>query len=372
MIQIPINRDTRMSLINMEEQKNKKDEDKKIKLSTLIYAVLVMFVVVIGVGSILAYGTETALGKKIAATVSKIVPFPAAIVSGTNFVYWEDIEKNLSSIEKFYQSQDLSEEGLRVDFSTPDGKKRFEIKKREILDKLVEDKIIEVLAKKRGISITKADIDKVVNKKLIEYGTSEDIKNDLLDSYGWSLDDFKQRVVLPGAYKDALSTLVSQENFDNSFSRKKIEQAKKDIENGKDFAEVAKEYSNGSSKDNGGELGWVKKDQIITELQESLFGKNPLEKNSIIESSIGFHIVEIEDRKKENGEDVLQLRQIFVAKDIFIDWLEEQKRDISVIVPLAGFTWDSALGMIDFRDEKMKTFEKEERAKVKGDASLMF
>ena len=352
----------------MQEQ----DDEKKIKLSTVIYAILIVLVVAIGVSSVLAYGTDTAVGKKIAAKISKAVPFPAAIIDHTNFIYWDDVEKNLASVENFYKSQELSKEGLRIDFTTPDGGKRLEIKKRELFNKLVEDKIIEILAKEKGISISSKEIDKIVNKKLAEYGTSEDVRSNLLDSYGWTLEDFKKRVILPSAYKEALSILVIQENLDNSIAKKKIEQAKKELISGKDFAEVAKEYSNGSSRDNGGELGWVKKDQVLTEIQEAFFkGKTP-EKNSVIESVLGFHIIEVEDRKKEDNEDVLQLRQIFVSKDIFADWLQEQKKQMSVIILPAGFSWNSSDGLIDFKNEEMRTFEKEERAKLNGDASLMF
>ena len=41
------------------------DDEKKIKLSTLIYAVLIVIVIAIGICSILAYGTQTEAGKKI-------------------------------------------------------------------------------------------------------------------------------------------------------------------------------------------------------------------------------------------------------------------------------------------------------------------
>ncbi|HPN54947.1 MAG TPA: peptidylprolyl isomerase [Candidatus Moranbacteria bacterium] len=355
----------------MEKQKNF-DGEKKIRLSTVLYSVLILLVLVIGVCSVLAFGTETEIGKKIATKFSKIVPFPAAVIDHTNFILWNDVEKNMDSIQKFYVSQEISKEGLRIDFTTPNGIKRLDIKKREILDKLVEDKIIEILAKKNGLSISKSDIDKIVNKKLAEYGTAEEIKKSLQDSYGWSLADFKEKVVMPSAYKEALIIYVQSGDLDNSAAKKKIEQAKKELEDGKDFAKVVEKYSNGLSKENGGELGWVKKNQVLSEIQEAIFDSDTPKENSIIESSIGFHIIKIENRKKEENEDVLQLRQIFISKDIFADWLAEQKKKISVIVPLAGFMWDSSRGSIDFRSEEMRNFEKEERKEMKGDASLMY
>jgi parvulin-like peptidyl-prolyl isomerase len=350
------------------------DDDKKIKLSAIVYGILVVLVAVIIIGSILAYGTQTTIGKKIADVIAAVIPFPAAIVDHTHVVYLKDVRKNLASIEKFYQyqEQDLSKEGLRIDFSTPDGKKRLEIKKREVLDKLVEDKIIEILAQARGISISEKTVDAAVAQKLAEYGTAKDFQDNLANSYGWNLEDFKKRIVLPGAYKDALAAYVTNENLDNSASKVKIEQAKKELDNGKSFAQVVSDYSEGPSRASGGELGWVKKNQLVPELQDVLFSSKMPDKNAVIESQIGFHIVEVENKKKENGEEVLQLRQVFVTKNAFADWLDSEKKKMSVLVPLSEFTWNNSTGSVDFRNEEMRSFEKEERAKVQGDASIMF
>lgn len=356
----------------MNKQNAVSDNEKKIKLTTLIYAILIIFIIIIGIGSILAYGTQTAIGEKIAAKMSKVIPFPAAIVGYTHVVYLDDMAKNLASVEKFYASQDFSKDGLRVDFTTPDGKKRLEIKEREILNKLVEDKVIEILAKKLGISISKKDVDTAIAQKLDEYGMADEIKNDLLNSYGWSMEDFKKQVVLQYIYKDFLTSYVAQHDSDSSIAKGKIEQAKKQLENGKDFAQVVRDYSEGQSKEKKGELGWVKKDQVASELQEALFGSRPYEKNSIIESSIGFHIIDIEEKKKEGSADVLKLRQIFVSKNTFAGWLEKQKKEMKIFVPLKEFTWNGTAGLVDFRDKKMQEFEREERSKAQGDASIMF
>lgn len=344
--------------------------DAKIKLSTLLYGIAIAVIFAFGVACVLAYGTSTEIGARIATGISKVVPFPAAIVDWRHIVFMDDVQANLSSVQQFYQTQDLASVGLRVDFTTEDGKKRLKIKEREIIDKMVEDKIVEILAKKEGVSVSDIDVDNVVSKKLNEFGTANEFKADLAKSYGWTIDDFKKRVVLPGMYSDALAQKVLAQDPDNTKSKEKINQAKSQLDGGKDFAEVARTYSQGSSKDNGGELGWVKKDQVLPELQEVLFGSKALEKNGIIESSIGFHIFEIENRKKEDGQDVLQLRQIFVAKLSYTDWLVQQKKQMSVSVPLRDFFWDSKTGSIEFRDEKMRTFEKDERAKAQGDASI--
>jgi parvulin-like peptidyl-prolyl isomerase len=357
------------------EQHNKKQKSEaeiKIKMSTLVYAILILLVLVVGILSVLAYGTSTSIGSKISAKISQVVPFPAAVVDWRHIVYMKDVEANLATVEKFYQTQNFASEGLRVDFSTEEGQKRLRIKEREILDKMVEDQIIEILAKKRGISVSDSDAQKVVNQKLNEFGTANDVKNDLANSYGWNMDDFKQRVVVPSLYADALAAKVATtENLDVSSAKEKINKAQKELAGGKDFAQVVRSYSEGTSKDSAGELGWIKKDQVLPELQSALFGTSTFKNDSIVESSIGFHLLEVEDSKKVDGADELKLRQIFVSKNTFADWLQNQKKQMQVAVPLKDFVWNTVTGSIDFRDEEMRKFEKDQRAKAQGDASIM-
>ncbi len=356
-----------------KQKKSTEEKEKKIKVSTLAYAIAIVLIVFVAIISVLAYGTQTEVGARIALKMSKIIPFPAAVVDWKNIVLLRDVQKNLASVEQFYQTQNFATEGLRVDFTTESGKKRLKIKEKEILDKMIEDRAIEILAKRQGIFISEKDADQAVAQKLIEFGTEEEIKEDLLRSYGWSMEDFKERVVLPSMYSDALAQKVMTDNqADNSQSKEKISKAQNELASGKDFAEVARKYSEGASKDEGGELGWVKSDQVVPELKDVLFGGQSMKKNDIIESSIGFHIVEIEDRKSEDGQDILQLRQVFVAKNTFAGWLVEQKKNMKIWVPLSYFFWDSKVGAVDFRDEKMRNFEKEQRAKAQGDASIMF
>ncbi|EKD58496.1 MAG: hypothetical protein ACD_56C00112G0002 [uncultured bacterium] len=344
----------------------------KVSASTVVYAFLILLVATVAFGSILAYGTDTEIGKKIAAKISKVIPFPAAIVSWNHVVYLNGLEENLDSVKLFYQTQSFSNEGLRVDFTTEIGKKRLEIKKREILDKMVEDEIIAVLAKQKGVTVTEAQVDEAVSAKLNEYGTTEQVKADLQKSYGWDLEEFKQAVVLPSMYSQALSERVLREQNNDAQAKMKIEKAQAELDKGQDFSSVVEKYSEGLSKEDGGELGWIKKDQIMPELAEAVFGDAKLESKGVIESAIGFHIVEIEDKKKEGEADVLRLRQIFVAKNTFADWLDSKKKQLNVWIPMNEFVWNKSEGTVEFRDKEMQKFETEQRAKVQGDASLMF
>jgi parvulin-like peptidyl-prolyl isomerase len=356
------------------EKKNKKNEtvEKKIRISTVVYSFLIMVIVIFGAMCVLAYGTNTNVGNRIAGVMSKAVPFPAAFVGYSNIIYLKDVEANLASLQKFYATKDFSDSGLRVDFSTEDGKKRLMIKEREILNKMIEDRAIEVLSKKRGVGVSRQDLDAAVAKKIAESGTADELKADLLKNYGWTLSDFKDKVVFPEVYRQALADAVESEVLDNTAAKNKIQEAQKELLAGKDFSQVASIYSEGDSKTNGGEIGWVGKEQVLPELQEQLFGDKALEKFAITESSLGFHIVEIENKKKNGNDDVVQIRQIFVRKPAFSDWLSNEMNKMKIMIPLSGFRWDSSTSRVEFRDETMSKFEKDSRDRAEGDASIMF
>ncbi len=358
----------------MEKEKKVVDFDEiRIKPKTLVISLLLILLVAVFLALFLAYGTKTILGNRIAKTISKVVPYPAAILNYHNFVFENEVEKNLTSLEQFYATQNFSQAGLRIDFTTADGQKRLEIKRKELLQKMVEDKAIKILANERKIIISQDQVDKIVNQKMQELGTTEEVKKNLLRSYGWTIEDFKKQVVLPGMYKDALAVYFNENDANIKQTEDIAKKAKKDLDSGKDFVQVVNLYSSGFSKEKGGELGWVKKSQLLPELQLALFGAEPFENDSIIESSIGFHIIEIENKKKDNNnEDVLLLRQIFIAKYSFADWLVEKMKAMSILLPSREFNWNSESGLVEFTDSILTKFEEEARGKAQGDASIIF
>lgn len=357
----------------MTKHKKQTDLDEvKIRPKALVVSGLIIILVLLAISVGLAYNTKTSAGIRLKGFYAKLIPAPVAIINYRHFILSSELEKNLASVQQFYATQDFSKTGLRVDFSTPEGQKRLAIKKKDLLQKMLEDKAIEILASERGITVSPEQATKLVNEKLQEFGTAEEVKKNLADSYGWTLEDFKKQVVIPSLYKEQLAAYFNEHDANLAKTHELANKAKSELTSGKDFAQVANLYSDGSSKGKGGELGWVKKAQLLPELQVALFSKEAFKNDTVVESSIGFHIVEIENKKKDGGEDVLQLRQIFIAKYAFADWLVEQMKKMSIILPLNEFNWKSSEGMLEFKDSALNEFEKQAREQTKGDASIIF
>ncbi|HBP01535.1 MAG: Peptidil-prolyl cis-trans isomerase [Candidatus Moranbacteria bacterium GW2011_GWE1_49_15] len=303
--------------------------------------------------------------------------YPAAVIDGKSVVYTSQVDENLEAVKNFYEREDVSKTGMRADFSTEEGRKRLKIKEKEILNKIIEDKAIEILAKKEKIVVTKEDVDKAVDGELEKYGNKKEVSENMQNLYGWNIEQFKTKIVAPGIYSQELRRIISAELESDEGAREIIGKAKRELDNGTDFSEVARMYSQGSSAQDGGEFGWIAKEQLVAEVAEKIFGGdfpvNPdKKKTEIIESPLGFHIIKVEEMKKENGTDLARIKQIFARKKTFGDWLEERMKEMNINVLDKEYQWDKENGIVIFKDEGMRNFEKETYEKWEGDISVMF
>ena len=62
---------------------------------------------------------------------------------------------------------------------------------------------------------------------------------------------------------------------------------------GEDFRELARAYSVAPEGESGGEVGWVKEDDLEASMGKVLFSMSPDEVSSIVETSYGFHIFDV-------------------------------------------------------------------------------
>lgn len=356
----------------MNTNKKGNSHEKKMKPSTIVYAIIVFIIAYILIVGFLIYGFG--VNNRLTQTTSKIIPYPAAIIGSKKIITINELNDNLQAVRKFYENQDFSQVGMRVDFTTEDGQKRLKIREKQLFNKMIENKVIEILAKERGINITAETVDQNVKRKLDEYGTAEEAKANLEKLYGWTLDDFKNKVVRPSLYAEELEKSILDQNKKefSAGAQTKINEAKKELDGKADFAETAKQYSEGATAREGGELGWFAKNQLIPEVAEAAFSLKKGATSGVIESELGYHIIEVEDKKTENGSDLVKIRQIFAKKTSFADWLDEEIKNLKIYVPLKDFYWNKEKGIAEFRSDDMKKFEKNLLENYQGDASIIF
>lgn len=343
----------------------------EIKSKTVLLAVLAVVLLFFGISGVMIYGMGSQ--NRWLEKIEGIIPFPAAAVDQKKWISIAEFSENAGSVRRFYENQDFSQVGLRVDFNTPDGKKRLKMREKELLGKMIEDEAILILAEKEGLNVTAKDLEDNVDKKLDEYGSRDNVKGDLQRLYGWTIEDFKEKIVRPSLYREKLIGVYEEKYQDSEAGRKKIEEAEKLLaKKEKSFSEVVSQFSEGSTVQAGGELGWFKKEQIIPEIAEKIFSLKKGERSPILESQLGFHVVEMEEKKIEDGEDLVRIRQIFAAKKTFPEWVGEEMRAMKIRVFLKDFVWDPERLQVDFASQEMKDFEEQIKKDPKGDASVIF
>lgn len=192
------------------------------------------------------------------------------------------------------------------------------------LNKIIEDKYKDEV----DIDQLKEDIDKEIE----EYGGEEQFSQVLAQSQpGLTVEGYKQsknanvlhnkffadklEISDDDALKDSYNAqhiLVKVEEEDedkendkdaksDKEAKKEAEDILKEVKDGGDFDEIAKEKSDdtGSSM-NGGKLGLVTKGQMVPEFEEALFELEPGEISDVVKSDFGYHIIKRLDTNKED------------------------------------------------------------------------
>ncbi len=290
-------------------------------------------------------------------SVARVIPYPAAIVNYTNWISFNDYNQNIQSIRKYLESKEAAYKGSGFDFSTDEGLKRLAIIKKNVLNQLIENRIIRILAEKRGIKVSDAELSDTTNKILARDNQEKENLTQLSLLYGWGSDDFQKRVVKDLLYRDKLEEYVKNQGELDKNAKVKLQTVLDKIKNGEDFAEVAKEFSESPSKEYGGLLPAFTKEEAPENFANVAFSIPVGKISDPIEGTDGWHIVKIEKKFEEGGKTKVELRNIFINRDTLDDWLKNQKKQFRVYVPLSDYFWHPEMGRLYFKDESLNQLE---------------
>lgn len=78
---------------------------------------------------------------------------------------------------------------------------------------------------------------------------------------------------------------------------KKIKEIQKKVQQGEDFAELAKTYSEGPSAPRGGDLNFFGRGQMVKPFEDAAFSLEPNETSDIVETRFGYHLIKVVDKQ---------------------------------------------------------------------------
>ncbi len=209
--------------------------------------------------------------------------------------------------------------------------------REEALETLIKRELIYQESQKEGFKADEAAIDEQLSEIRRQFPSEEEFKNALSEmnfseasikseiARGMAIQKFieeriVQKITVPDgevrAYYDGHSEFFKKpeqvrashilikvdpqaDEQQKGEARKKLETVRQKLEEGEDFAALAKEFSEGPSGPQGGDLGYLGRGQTLKPFEDAAFALKPGEVSVIIETSFGYHLIKVFDRKPE-------------------------------------------------------------------------
>ncbi len=180
------------------------------------------------------------------------------------------VEEKLQNAIQSFPDKKTFEAVLKRENVT-EGELKLEIRSNLAIQKYMEDEV------KSKIEVSKEEVGEFYEKNPLLFKHPEMVKaSHILIKTGEKEDDAKK-----------------------AEARKKIEEVEKQVKEGKDFAELAKTYSECPSKENGGDLGFFRRGQMVKPFEDVAFSLKPGEVSSIVETQFGYHLIKVSEAKPE-------------------------------------------------------------------------
>jgi len=208
----------------------------------------------------------------------------------------KDVLDGLIEREVLYQESQKA--GIKIDEQKVNDqmagiKKRFpneeEFKKALASMGLTEEEVRTQI--QRGLSIRGLIDQKVANKIVV---TDEETKA----YYDGNPQFFKQPEQIKASHI-LIKVEPTADDATKAAARKKIEDIRKKLTDGGDFAELAKEYSEGPSAPKGGDLGYFRRGQMVKAFDDTAFSMKINEVSGLVETRFGYHLIKVYDKKPE-------------------------------------------------------------------------
>lgn len=209
--------------------------------------------------------------------------------------------------------------------------------KRQILDELIEQELINQNAPNLGINITNVDIQAEIDAQREIAGSDTAWQNSLAQNNyteeDWTAAQYDVLVTL-GVRNYLLSPYFGEIEQVNARhivvrQREEAELVLSRLNNGEGFATLAAEFSiDVTTRETGGNLGWFARNELFySNLEDIAFSLELGQIAGPITTSLGYHIIQTMDKAIRPVE-VERLPTL--SESIFNTWLDEQYRNANI------------------------------------------
>lgn len=257
------------------------------------------------------------------------------------------------------------------------GSPQYELAVQQVMPTLVQTEIASAYARENGIEVTDEEVDGEVETIKTELASQaeaagqdvspDEALNQALEQAGLTEEELRKEIrrTLPiqkvqeritgdiEATDEEVETYYD-ENAEDLFTtpeqrcarhilygpdqEQQAEEAMQRLEDGADFAEIAREDSQDpGSAEQGGDLGCIGRGETVPNFEEALFDAEEGETVGPVETQFGFHIIRLEEIRGEETQPLDEVRpqirdQLTTEQqgEAFTEWLREQEEQRNV------------------------------------------
>ncbi len=250
-------------------------------------------------------------------------------------------------------------------------------KERELLEKIVEERLLLQRAKERGIAVPSEEVSEAIERIRQEKNVSEENFAAAISQRGLTMADYRDRITKQMVISRLYHTEVRSKIFINPeeiteyyrrhlleytvpervkirhlLTLKKAEDTPEQalaranmvaalIAGGADFEETARQYSEDSSTQKGEISGYIQRGDALPKLEKAIFDLEQGQTSGVIESPAGYHIIKVEVKEPSQTKSIeevsAEISTLLMEEKMagrYEDWLKEIKKQAAVSIKL--------------------------------------
>lgn len=270
----------------------------------------------------------------------------AASVNG-EIIYGHELDNEVTAIARQYNINLSDAEGA---------KQRAEIT-RIVLDQMIDQRLIVQEARTRNVLATDAQVDEQVANIKQNFSSEGEFQSALLQR-NLTLANLRERLRTNITVRNLTTTVatvaVTDAEIEQYFREHRSEFDRPEqmhvkhillqdeaearlvlarLRRGEKFEDLARQYSQDpGSKDQGGDLGFVSRGQVVPEFEQVAFTLQPKQVSDIVKTQFGYHLIQLVERRAPQSANLAEVREQIRAQLIgrkqetaFQEWLKQVK-----------------------------------------------
>ena len=250
--------------------------------------------------------------------------------------------------------------------------------RNQTLEGMIMENLLDEQVVKAGITITDKDVNDKIGEILAKQGMTMDGFRQTLQMQGLSETQFRQQMEKGLGYEKLMELKAgagdindaealafyekNKEDFNSpeqvhashilikvaptatpeekAAAKEKLEKILKQVNEGGDFAALARENSDCPSKAKGGDLGFFEKGQMVKEFEQAAFALQPGQVSDVVETQFGYHIIKVTNRKEAGltpfekaKDDIIKNLQQGKKNQLFRQYVQNLREEANVVYP---------------------------------------